>query len=294
MEAYSQNIVIDLEFTPTTKDVRRKGLGFEIIEIGAAKLDALGNEIDTFSSFVAPRFSEGVSAKVRKLTGIRDCDICHVERLEKVLPAFVEWIGEGSTRMVSWSESDKAQIEKELAFKQIEMPSQFTRWLDLQKVYPRVMEVGNDQHMALRVAADWYGVALNDESAHRALYDAEATVRLLEQLLNGEYQAHKKTLQATMSKPGKQGALTSSIGSMCGELAELFAEMDSGRCAIFAPHRHDKTASLGEHMTDQEMEEIIAKVEHSLVVEHTVMTDDEKENLRRIRRDALSYQYPIA
>lgn len=47
-------------------------------------------------------------------------------------------------------------------------------------------------------------------------------------------------------------------------------------------------------MTTQEMESIIAEVEHSLAVERMTMTEKEKENLRRVGRGELSFQELIA
>lgn len=55
-----------------------------------------------------------------------------------------------------------------------------------------------------------------------------------------------------------------------------------------------KYPSLGDLMTAQEMENIITEVEHSLAVEHMTMTDNEKENLRRVGRGELSFQELIA
>ena len=43
-------------------------------------------------------------------------------------------------------------------------------------------------------------------------------------------------------------------------------------------------------MTSQEMENIIDEVEHSLAVEHMAMTEEEKENLRKVGRGELTYR----
>ncbi len=43
-------------------------------------------------------------------------------------------------------------------------------------------------------------------------------------------------------------------------------------------------------MTSAEMESIIEEVEHSLAVEHMTMTEEEKENLRRVGRGELTYR----
>ena len=225
MEA-CKNIVIDLEFTPTPKSVRQRGLAFEIIEIGAVELDAQGNEVSTFSSFVAPSLAKGVSFGVHRLTGIRDYDVCRAQPLENVLSDLSTWIGNGRIRLVTWSECDKFQIEKELAFKHLDNPFRRVRWLDLQKIYPQMMEVSGKSPMALSVAANWYGDSMISTDAHRALYDAQATARLMAQLLDGSYQEQKKKLQAAMRDPNSKASLASSIGgSRCEGLAELLATM---------------------------------------------------------------------
>ncbi len=43
-------------------------------------------------------------------------------------------------------------------------------------------------------------------------------------------------------------------------------------------------------MTLAEMENIIEEIEHNLAVEHMTMTDEEKENLRRVGRGELTYR----
>lgn len=43
-------------------------------------------------------------------------------------------------------------------------------------------------------------------------------------------------------------------------------------------------------MTSAEMEEIIEEVEHSLSVEHMTMTEEEKENLRKVGRGEMTYR----
>lgn len=43
-------------------------------------------------------------------------------------------------------------------------------------------------------------------------------------------------------------------------------------------------------MTSQEMENIIEEVEHSPAVEHMTMTDEERENLRKVGRGEMTYR----
>ena len=174
MQASIQNIVVDLEFAPTPKDVKRRGLGKEIIEVGAVKLDAAGNVAGTFCRYVKPAYIEHIAPKIVRLTGIHDADLRDAESIEAVIEQFAEWAGPQRTRLAAWSGSDKDQVQKECAFKNIELPNQMRHWIDLQRIYPRLMGVGDGRRsMALRTAADWTGAGLDVSSAHRALYDAQ-------------------------------------------------------------------------------------------------------------------------
>jgi len=154
---------------------------------------------------------------------------------------FAAWIGEGKVRVVAWSKSDRAQIEAECAFKGVKIPAQLGRWLDLQAVYPRIMQVGNGRrHMSLRDAADWYGVAMDSSKAHRALYDAQVTARMMSQLMTGEYLKQKRVLDELipLRRKGQVKTLTTNIGAVCAGLAELkaalLAEAPRPSCAAVA------------------------------------------------------------
>ena len=109
--AYVCNVVIDLEFTPVPKCLRKgTGLRQEIIEIGAVKLDSKGNVVGEFSHTVRPTLAKGVSGTVRNLTGIVNSEIACARTLPDVLDALAAWIGPGRVRMVTWSDSDLKQI----------------------------------------------------------------------------------------------------------------------------------------------------------------------------------------
>lgn len=221
MCAYEQNIVIDLEFNPTPRKVGR-GLRFEIIEIGAVKLDAQGNAKGEFSCLVKPQYSRFVRKNIIALTGIKTCDVSQAPMLEEAIASLARWIGDASSRIVAWSKNDQRQIKRECAHKSIEVPPQLRRWLDLQAIYPRVMNVGNGRRMKLSTAADWYGAELDQSSAHRALYDAKVTSELLRQLLTGAYQQQKVALDSAMANSAESGArLSASLGDACAGLAAL-------------------------------------------------------------------------
>ena len=220
---YACNVVIDLEFTPVPKRLRRgTDLTYEIIEVGAVKLDADGTSCDEFSRMAKPTFAGGVSGAVHHMTGIGNEDFTCARPLAEVLDALAAWIGPNRARMVTWSDSDLRQIRAECAAKGIEchLPA---RWLDIQRLYPRLMGLGHRRKVALGEAADWCGIANDKASAHRALYDAKMTAEVFRMMAAGECAEHRKRMATEIEAPREGVTCTSSIADRCDGLADLLA-----------------------------------------------------------------------
>ena len=219
---YTCNVVIDLEFTPIPKNRRTGGLKHEIIEVGAVKLASDGTVCGTFSHMVKPQLAHGVSGTVRRITGINNADLSCARPLDEVLEALAAWIGPGNARMVTWSGSDLKQIQLECAAKGIahRLPG---RWLDIQRLYPRLWGMNKRRRIALGEAADWCGIEHDRASAHRALYDARMTAGIFRTMAFGEFHEHRARVEAELKR--KKEACATSIGARCDGLAALLAEL---------------------------------------------------------------------
>ena len=224
---YDQNIVLDLEFTPVNRSERTPEFRYEIIQIGAVRVSPQGNVLDNFCIYVKPEFTTLVSRKVQQLTGIRTSDATAGLPIKEALEEFRTWIGEVHTRFVAWSNSDLVQFVAETNKKKINFPEKNSRWLDLQKIYPRFMDVGNGKCMALHVAADWYGIQVSEEELHGALYDAQVTAELLASLITKDYLKQKHTLAEVMPDAKDAKATTFSIGDKFSALSKLKAELEA-------------------------------------------------------------------
>lgn len=232
MSRYEQNIVIDLEFTPVDKKSKTKNFKYEIIQIGAVRVSNEGEILDTFNSFVCPEYSNGVSQKVRQLTGITNCDLFDKDGLSDVLAIFREWVGPSKTRYVAWSDSDLKQLMRETDFKGIFFAERNCRWLDLQKVYPKYMKIGNGRLMSLHTAADWYGVKVSEDLLHGALYDAMITAELMKYLVTGDYKEQMESLASVMPQKAEQAQTTFNLGEKFQALFALKASLET--CAVIS------------------------------------------------------------
>lgn len=105
-----QYIVFDLELNqdiPLSKNrSRSKGkYPFEIIQIGAIKLDSNLNTIDTFNSYVKPDIYTRVSPFITKLTKITTRQLNREKLFPDVYKDFIKFIGNKKYIFCTWGKS---------------------------------------------------------------------------------------------------------------------------------------------------------------------------------------------
>lgn len=220
---YSSNVVIDLEFTPTGAAGHACGTAYEIIEIGAVKVSPEGRVTGEFSQLVKPTLAKGVGGFVHHLTGIGNEDLIRARPLSEVLPAFATWAGPGA-RMVTWSPTDRLQLTHECAAKGLDAAALPCRWLDIQRLYPRLAGIAR-RAVKLEEAANWCGIPFEANRAHRALYDAQMTAELFRMMLAGDLAAQREAMSSQVKSPSDEKPLSSSLGGACGGLADLLASL---------------------------------------------------------------------
>ena len=209
------HIIIDLEFNPVAyTEKKAKGIKNEIIEIGAVKLNKHFKIIDRFRCFVKPQYNYQITPKISRLTGIHTATVFKAETFGNSLEQFVKWIGsDEKVRVYSWSDTDLQQIIRECQAKNIPFPTCMKRWIDIQRIFPRMMKIANDRRkIALSQAVNYLGIDINHNKAHDALYDAEVTTEVLVPLLTGEYKEQVNCLNSLMYS----SAETSKLGDVCG------------------------------------------------------------------------------
>ena len=160
------------------KGVKREKFksAYEIIEIGAVLLDDTYEVVDKFKTYVSPEYGE-VDQSIQKLTGITKADTIDAPTIEEALELFTEWLPE-DVILVSWSDNDEKQIQKEIELKNLEISKYKTRlinWEDCQKTFSKKMNSPKKYKLseALIIADIDY-----DEHIHDGLVDAENAVML--------------------------------------------------------------------------------------------------------------------
>lgn len=171
-------VVIDLEMCIIPKGVGRKIYPWygEIIQIGAALLNDRYETVDTFNTYVSPEYGT-IDRYIEALTGITNDDTRFAPPIRQALSAFMQWVPCDAI-FVSWSNSDKMQLENETACKNIAVPMlqrYLDTWIDCQQLFAEVMNSKKQYGLtdALIIADIDY-----EEHAHDALVDACNTAKL--------------------------------------------------------------------------------------------------------------------
>ena len=118
-------IVFDLEWnqSPEGKERSDRYLPFEIVEIGAVKLDQNRKPIGEFRRLVKPQVYEELHFKIQEVTGLEmELLLREGQPFEQVIREFLEWCGPEEYRFCSWGPMDLTELERNIAYYGMEIP----------------------------------------------------------------------------------------------------------------------------------------------------------------------------
>lgn len=173
-----QYIVMDLEWNqPLSRRsaaYRRLGsqLMFEVIQIGAVKLDEGMRMIGSFNQFIAPANYRTLHPRISRITGIRQDDLADAPDFAEAFARFVAWCGDDFV-LTTWGNDDISVLHQNIAFfvKGHPLPPVY----DLQRLFGEI--TGETKNRAgLKNAMKKLGVQVSPEHPfHSAVDDAYYT-----------------------------------------------------------------------------------------------------------------------
>lgn len=173
-------IVLDLEWnqSPNGKDGSIVNFPFEIIEIGAVKLDHKYQEITEFHRLVRPKVYREIHYKISEVTHM---DIQELEAqgqdFEAVIAEFIDWCGDNYI-FCTWGSMDLTELQRNMVYYNIPIPFHKPLfYYDVQKLYSLLYGDGKLKP-SLDLAVEDLCVD-KDRPFHRALDDAHYTGRVM-------------------------------------------------------------------------------------------------------------------
>ncbi len=175
-------IVLDLEWNQSSSGQLGENprLAFEIIEIGAAKLDSKFKIIDQYGSIVKPRVYRRLHPKIREILNYNESYLKTGRPFDVVFREFKKWCGEDYI-FCTWGPLDLAYLQQNMEFyylKEFPFPLKF---YNLQEVYAINHYGDRFQTPSLEKAVTELNIPVTD-LFHCAKNDALYTAKVLEKM----------------------------------------------------------------------------------------------------------------
>lgn len=175
-------IILDLEWnqSSTGKEEICKILPFEIIEIGAIKLNDKREKTDTFSELIKPQIYHEMHHFTKKLIHLQMEELETGKFFPEVMEAFRKWWGEDYI-FCTWGPLDLTELQRNIKYYQMEpIADRPFPFLDVQKLFSIAYE-DRKSRRSLEYAIDFLEMD-KDIPFHRAFSDAYYTAKILAQL----------------------------------------------------------------------------------------------------------------
>jgi len=171
-------IVLDLEWNQSSYPAGEvKEIPFEIIEIGAIKLDSEKKQLGQFSELIRPQVYRRMHSFTRDLIHLHMEELKAADGFVSVAQRFLQWCGD-DVIFCTWGPLDLTEMQRNMAYYHLKPLTQGPlAFLDVQKLFSIAYEDGKSRR-SLEHAVDFLSLE-KDIPFHRALSDAHYTAKVL-------------------------------------------------------------------------------------------------------------------
>lgn len=168
-------IVFDLEWNQSSHpELTNERIPFEIIEIGAVKMDSKFNIIDTYSSIIKPRLYKKLQPHIRTILNYDEETLRTGRPFEKVVREFLSWCGDDFI-FGTWGAMDLFYLQNNMDYYYIKHFNGPLKYYNIQQIYADVID--KEHSIAkLEKAVSHLNIPVDeDKPFHSAVNDAYYT-----------------------------------------------------------------------------------------------------------------------
>lgn len=176
-------IILDLEWNQGSEEHSgEEGLQFEIIEIGAVRLNADKVIVGEFSQLIKPQVYHELHKITSRLIHMQMRELEHGRPFVEVMEEFLNWCGEDCI-FCTWGPLDLTELQDNMRYYGMKpLANGPIRFLDVQKLFSKAFEDGRSRR-ALEYAVDFLNIE-KDIPFHRAFSDAYYAGKVLAKMPN--------------------------------------------------------------------------------------------------------------
>lgn len=193
-----QYIIFDLEFNQGYSEKDRKtftdsACPFEILQIGAVKLDSNFNIISTFSKLVRPKIYKKIHPFIENMTGITLNQISHAKSFPEIFKDFVHFIDlNDSTPSVFcvWGSGDMKELYRNIHYYNLPTDNIPNHYINIQHWASMHFKSPGGRSIGLQNAVQILNIHANNQF-HDALNDAVYTAKIFKKIYHDDIKAQK-------------------------------------------------------------------------------------------------------
>lgn len=179
-------MVFDLEFNQVFNFGKEKPrpsnprCPFEIIHIGAVKLDKNLNEAGTFDRLVKPRIYNRIHPYVKRITGITKQDLAAGKPFKSVYKELTEFISDVNVLCV-WGTSDIKELLRNIEYHNLDTSLVPKKYIDVQHYTSNHLKHPKGTSISLGSAVEAFGIPAKHKF-HNAFNDAFYTAEVFKKI----------------------------------------------------------------------------------------------------------------
>lgn len=188
-----QFIIFDLEFNQgfdfkkTGKPINNPKCPFEIIEIGAVKLNEHLDTIERFHSLIKPKIYNRLHPFVKDITKISSKDLNHAPSFPEIYKKFINFIDSEHDIFCVWGTVNLKELYRNALYHRLHKKKLPQKYLDVQSIAATHLNNPNGRSIGLRNACELLNISL-DKEFHNALHDASYTAEIFKELYTKDIQ----------------------------------------------------------------------------------------------------------
>ena len=176
-------IVLDLEFNQSFPFKSGKKVEpnpecpFEIIQIGAVKLNDAFEQVDTYDAMIRPQIYPRLHPFVEKITGIRGDMLADKPDFKEAYSGFLKFIGDEPAILCTWGGDDVKSLFRNILFYNLDADALTSQFLNVQPFAAQYLNHEAGKAIGLKNAVEALGIP-EGETFHNALNDAVYTAKI--------------------------------------------------------------------------------------------------------------------
>jgi len=183
------HIVIDLELNQSTNNRKHTSSAnisecpFEIIQIGAVKLNDELEIVDEFSVLIKPQIYPFINPVVERITGISDEDVENCPVFEEVYNDFAEFVGKEDSILYTWGTDDVKSLFRNIKYFKCDENIITNKFLNIQPTAAKLLNSMSGGTIGLKTASELFDIKL-ELNFHDALNDAIYTAEIFKRIFS--------------------------------------------------------------------------------------------------------------